>query len=138
MECFKCVHACRSHGYLDCEENRAIFKRDGECEGYLERKEDASTAKADTGKPRISLVPPAIITAIARIREYGVEKYKDPDNWRKVEIGRYHDAFLRHTISCMNNLEAVDEESGLPHLHHAACNLAFMIEMMEGKDGAEM
>lgn len=31
--------------------------------------------KADAGKPRLTLVPPEIITAIARVREYGIEKY---------------------------------------------------------------
>ncbi len=91
-------------------------------------------AKEDADKLRISLVPPAIIKAIARIREYGVQKYGDPENWRRVEIGRYHDAFLRHVVDCMGDLNAVDEESGLPHLHHAACNLAFILEMMEGED----
>lgn len=109
-------------------------EKDCVCAFYDESK---PTAKADTGKPRISLVPPAVITAIARIREYGVEKYKDPDNWRKVEIGRYHDAFLRHVVACMGDMNAVDEESGLPHLHHAACNLAFMIEIMEEKKNGE-
>lgn len=43
------------------------------------------TAKADAGKPRLTLVPRQIIWAIARIREYGNEKYHDPENWRQVE-----------------------------------------------------
>lgn len=44
------------------------------------------TAKADSGKPKLTLVPRAIICAIARIREYGVNKYPHggADNWRKV------------------------------------------------------
>lgn len=119
---------------LYCQDNKMGEWEEMEEDFFCDFYEESSTSKADNGKHRISLVPPAIITAIARIREYGVEKYKDPDNWRKVEIGRYHDAFLRHVVACMNNLDSVDEESGLPHLHHAACNLAFMIEMMEGKD----
>ncbi len=87
--------------------------------------------KADNGKPRISLVPPAIIYDIAKIREYGVNKYGDPENWRKVEIERYWDAYLRHTLACLGNLQETDKESGFPHLYHAACNLAFILELME-------
>lgn len=46
---------------------------------------DNQIAKADAGKPRLTLVPRKIIWAIARIREYGNRKYKDPENWKQVE-----------------------------------------------------
>lgn len=85
-------------------------------------------AKADAGKPRPSLVPVSLIEAVASIREYGVAKYHDPDNWRKVEPQRYRDAAFRHWLSYLKG-EELDPESGLPHLHHCACNLAFLIEM---------
>lgn len=89
------------------------------------------SAKLDNGKPKISLVPTAIIYDIAKIREYGVNKYGDQENWKKVEIERYWDAFLRHTLACFEDLEKKDDESGFPHLYHAACNLAFILEMMD-------
>ena len=38
------------------------------------------TAKADLNKPKLSLVPTEIINCIARVREYGTEKYHDPEN----------------------------------------------------------
>ena len=41
--------------------------------------------KADKGKIKPTLVPPQIIRDIAKVREYGCEKYHDPNNWRKVE-----------------------------------------------------
>ena len=85
-------------------------------------------AKADDGKPRPTLVPVSLIEAVASIREYGVAKYHDPDNWRKVEPQRYRDAAFRHWLSYLKG-EELDPESGLPHLHHCACNLAFLIEM---------
>ena len=50
------------------------------------------SVKADAGKPRLSLVPRAIIWDIAAIREYGNKKYHDPENWRQVEAQRYRDA----------------------------------------------
>ena len=84
-------------------------------------------AKADAGKLRPTLVPVSLIEAVASIREYGVEKYHDPDNWTKVEPQRYRDAMFRHWLAYLKG-EKLDPESGLPHLHHCACNLAFLIE----------
>ena len=85
-------------------------------------------AKADAGKPRPTLVPVSLIEAVASIREYGVAKYHDPENWRKVEPQRYKDAAYRHWLAYIKG-EKLDPESGLPHLHHCACNLAFLIDM---------
>lgn len=88
--------------------------------------------KDDKDKPRPSLVPPKIIWAITEVREFGCKKYKDPNNWRTVDMQRYWDAFLRHALKAWLDPYAVDPESGLPHLWHAACNLAFIIELMWG------
>lgn len=93
-----------------------------------------NTAKADAGKPRISLVPTQIIRDIAAVREYGNAKYGDPNNWRNVEEQRYIDALLRHTLAFMDEPNGVDAESGLPHLSHIACNVAFLCEMRRDKD----
>lgn len=91
-----------------------------------------SEAKFDSGKPKLTLVPRQIIFDIARVREYGVEKYKDPDNWKRVEIERYRDAAFRHFMAYLDNPYGVDNESGLPHLSHLACNIAFLCEMQRG------
>ena len=56
------------------------------------QKDQSQSAKADRGKPRISLVPMQILWDVAEIREYGTKKYKDPDNWKRVEMQRYVDA----------------------------------------------
>lgn len=85
-------------------------------------------AKSDKGKLQISLVPTEIIRNIAAVRMYGTLKYHDPDNWRKVEPQRYRDALLRHLLSYIDNHDSVDSESGLPHLWHIACNVAFLCE----------
>ena len=87
------------------------------------------SVKADAGKPRLSLVPRAIIWDIAAIREYGNKKYHDPENWRQVEAQRYRDAAYRHFLSYLDDPKGMDEESGLPHLWHLACNIAFLCEM---------
>lgn len=90
---------------------------------------NSHTAKADKGKLRLTLVPRMIIRAIAAVREYGNRKYGDPENWRTVEPQRYRDAAFRHFLAYLDNPQAVDPESGLPHLWHLACNIAFLIEM---------
>lgn len=86
-------------------------------------------AKADAGKPRLSLVPSEIIRCIARVREYGNTKYGDPENWRTVEPARYRDAMYRHLLDYIDDPQGVDAESGLPHLWHLCCNAAFLCEM---------
>ena len=85
-------------------------------------------AKADAGKPRPTLVPVSLIQAVTAIREYGCAKYHDPDNWKRVEPQRYRDALFRHWLAYLSG-EEMDPESGLPHLWHVACNVAFLIEM---------
>lgn len=89
------------------------------------------TIKADAGKPRLSLVPTEIINQIARVREYGINKYPNggPNNWKKVEIDRYRDAAYRHLLAYIADPKGVDKESGLPHLAHLACNVAFLCEL---------
>jgi len=90
--------------------------------------------KADAGKPKLSLVPMQILYDIARVREYGVAKYGDPENWRNVEAKRYIDALLRHTVAFARDPEGLDEESGLTHLAHVACNVAFLCELLKKED----
>ena len=85
-------------------------------------------AKADAGKLRPTLVPVGLIKAVASVREYGCKKYHDPENWKQVESQRYRDAIYRHWLAYLEG-EQCDQESGLPHLWHLACNVAFLIEM---------
>lgn len=77
---------------------------------------------------------PSLIRAVAAVRMHGVKTYTDPENWRQVSHERYRDALYRHWLAYLDNPNAVDDESGLPHLWHMACNIMFLIEM-EGKNG---
>lgn len=93
-------------------------------------------AKDDKGKLKLSLVPSQIIRDIAQVREYGCQKYHDPENWRQVEVQRYIDAFYRHWLKFIEDPNAIDEESGIPHYKHCACNMAFICEMLKnGENG---
>lgn len=131
-----CGHCCNNDDGL-CDLFGRRVEEDDFCDPYnfnrpikeLRSQTVRNDAKADNGKARLSLVPGKIIYAIARIREYGVKKYHDPENWKKVEPERYRDAMYRHMVAYINDPEGVDEESGLPHLWHLACNAAFLCEM---------
>ena len=85
------------------------------------------SAKADKGKLELSLVNPELVKAVAGVRMYGTEKYGDSENWRKVEPKRYVDALYRHLLAYIEGNE-VDEESGLSHLSHMACNISFLLD----------
>ena len=100
---------------------------------YCKECYEKHNAKADSGKPNLSLVPKQIIYEIEKVRAFGTKKYGDPQNWKNVELERYHQALLRHTLAIWNDVGAKDEESGLLHLSHIACNVAFILELM--KDG---
>ena len=93
--------------------------------------------KADSGKPKISLVPTDIVRAIARVREYGNNKYPEggKDNWKDVEVERYRDALGRHVLEYFDNPHGNDEESGLPILWHIATNVAFLIYLENEREG---
>lgn len=94
---------------------------------------NSQAAKADDGKLDLTLVPLQIIEDIAEVRMYGNKKYGDPDNWKTVDIKRYRAALFRHLIAYLRDPEGVDEESGIPHYKHMACNMAFICEMEKSR-----
>lgn len=93
--------------------------------------------KDTKGKPTLGLVPIEILYGIERVREFGLQKYKDPENWKKVSKEDYWQALLRHVVKAWDDMDKVDDESGLPHLWHIACNLAFIIALEKDGNGSE-
>lgn len=117
----------REFSFLKIQEYGVKIHREGDrYYGMIVNKQEA---KADAEKPKLTLVPRKILTAIAKVREYGTKKYGDPENWRQVEIDRYKDAAFRHFMSYLDDPTGTDEESGLPHLWHLACNISFLCEL---------
>lgn len=97
------------------------------------------TVKADAGKLPLTLVPLEAIEDIAEVRRYGCIKYKNPDNWKRVEVERYRDALFRHLIAYLRDPQGVDEESGLEHYKHLITNAAFICALeRKAKDGKKM
>jgi len=114
---------------IPLEEVHSFLERMKKHQGVIIPNQDI---KADVGKPRLSLVPTRAVEGIARIREYGCNKYPigGQDNWKDVEPQRYIDALLRHAFAFKDDPLGVDEESGLPHLWHIGCNYAFLAELL--------
>lgn len=81
-------------------------------------------------KPKLSLVPGALVRACARALMYGAKKYA-PHNWRRgMSVSECHDALLRHAMQ-INDGEMLDSESGLHHMDHIIANAAFIAEYLE-------
>lgn len=86
--------------------------------------------KHDTDKPAITLLSRVFLVGVTRALMFGTKKYVK-NNWRGgMEWSRVLDAALRHILAWAEG-EEVDPESGLSHLHHAACNLMFLSEYQE-------
>lgn len=82
--------------------------------------------KHDSEKNRLDLVPPELIESVGHVLSYGVKKYTD-HNWRGgIRYSRVFGALLRHLMSYASG-NKFDKETGMSHLWHAACNLAFLI-----------
>lgn len=95
-----------------------------------------SGIKDDAEKLPVSAVPPQIILDVAEVRQYGIRKYPESGKtrWKEISVDRWFDAYLRHTLAMwQNGLDAIDEESGIPHRKLAAANLAFICELMGGE-----
>jgi len=81
--------------------------------------------KDDQQKIRTDLYPPASYLSTCRGLTYGANKY-EAWNWAKgIKYMRVYGALLRHLFAWVCG-EKVDPESGLHHLDHAGCCLAFL------------
>lgn len=92
--------------------------------------------KFDTGKVRYELLPPEFLEETAKVLTFGAQKYEDR-NW---ELGmswsRVFGALMRHLWAWWNPfVSSTDEETGLSHLSHAACCIAFLIAYEKRNSG---
>jgi len=87
-------------------------------------------AKHDGGKLRFSLLTRGLalpLRAVAAVLTYGAAKYA-ANSWQNVPEARerYEDALDRH-MNAWKAGESHDDESGLHHLAHIACNALFLL-----------
>lgn len=82
--------------------------------------------KFDTGKIRMELIPPELMTAVGEILTFGAEKYS-ARNWELgMDWSRPYGAMQRHMTAWWGGQEN-DPETGKSHLWHAGCCMAFLI-----------
>lgn len=80
----------------------------------------------DPGKVLLDLIPPAFIRAVGEVLTHGAHKYASGNWMRGMSWSHVYGATLRHLLAWHEG-EDTDPASGLSHLSHAACNLAFLI-----------
>lgn len=93
--------------------------------GDVTSEEKGSGARYNTGKPDLSLIPLCTLEDEARVWEYGAKKYAR-GNWQK---GMSWNAVLACALRHLAKFQAGednDEETGLPHIAHAMCNLRML------------
>ncbi len=90
-------------------------------------------SKNTEGKYKPSLTYTSTLEVISEIREYGIKKYGDAEDWRTTEPEDHFDAALRHIRAHIDG-EVYDNNSGFFHLAHAMTNLMFEVERMTDKD----
>jgi len=90
--------------------------------------------KKDAGKNRLDLIPVECVKALGEVLTMGAEKYHD-NSWREgMNYSRVYAATQRHLQAFWGEDSDVDEESKLPHLFHALCNIAFLITYEKNKE----
>lgn len=86
----------------------------------------AAGRKDDHGKARFDLLPSDALAAFAQVVTVGAAKYGDR-NWEAgMNWGRMYAAAQRH-LNAFWSGEDDDPETGLPHLAHALCCIAFLL-----------
>lgn len=91
------------------------------------RYESLEAAKYDEGKERFDLIPPGPLFEVAKVFTYGAAKYEVRDWEKGITWGRVFAAIMRHLWRYWWGHEN-DEESGLPHLAHAAWGCLVLLE----------
>ena len=84
-------------------------------------------SRDDPKKLRLDLIAPEMTRALGSVLTYGAQRYA-PRNWEKgIPYSELFGAAQRHLLAYQQG-EALDE-SGLPHLWHAFCNIGMLLTM---------
>lgn len=96
----------------------------------------AQGRKDDDGKLPYHLLPPELMEGVAAVLAFGATKYA-PRNW---ELGmawsRPFSALMRHMWAWWRG-ETADPETGMSHLWHAGCCLAFLVAYERRRIGVD-
>ena len=87
-------------------------------------------------KLRYDLLPPHALAEVVKVYTYGSTKYGDGNYLKGMSWGRVFGALMRHAWAFWRG-EDLDQESGLPHMAHAAWHcftLIWFTNHMPNKD----
>lgn len=93
--------------------------------GDVTSDEKGSGARFNDGKPDFSLLPLCTLEDEVRVWMYGKNKYS-AWNWAKGMPWSVPLACALRHLAAWQRGEENDQESGLPHLAHAMCNLRML------------
>lgn len=82
-------------------------------------------SKKPEGKYDPTLVPQSFIEMLSRVREYGIAKHGNRDDWHTTHPNEHFKSAMRHLLAAVAGEEF--DESGFPHIAMAACNLMFEV-----------
>ena len=89
--------------------------------------------RTNDGKLPFDLIDPLLDEGVAEVLQFGADKYA-PNNWKLSINSSDHHQFVQDRLgSLMRHLSEYrkgsynDNETGLTHLAHAACNLMFLM-----------
>ena len=88
------------------------------------------------GKSQIHKVPLELLEGVAEVLEYGSQKYEDYNWTHGTNWSEFTGSAARHLWKWFW-LEDNDTESGLHHLKHVACNIAFLLYYVKNNKGTD-
>jgi hypothetical protein len=107
-----------------------VFEREAAREPLKEGRKD------DSSKVRYDLIPPELLEATAQVLTFGAAKYTQR-NWEQgMAWGRPFGALMRHMWAWWRG-EEKDPETGMSHLWHAACCIAFLVAYEQRNIGTD-
>ena len=89
-------------------------------------KQKKELIKHDKNKNRMELLPPDVLAATAKIFTFGGIKYRAWDWANAGDWSRAYGALQRH-LNLWWAGEDLDKETRQSHLHHAMCELSFLV-----------
>lgn len=92
--------------------------------------------KDDGGKSPYHLLPPEFLESTTAVLAFGAAKYQER-NWEKgMAWSRCFSALMRHMWAWWRG-EKADPETGLSHLAHASCCIAFLLTYEQRSAGTD-
>lgn len=132
MKCRK----CGSDRVMFCWTRSGEYCKCSDCGNTLEQvesnRQDKKAVRHNQDKLRVDLIPTQLTESVAKVLTFGAKKYS-PNNWKgftKEQQDEILGSLLRHILEYQKG-NKIDSESGLHHLAHAACNIAFILYFEE-------